>query len=184
MSFFLIINLPFLLYLHWLNIFIYKNSLLFNTFLLILCEFRTIHLYPIQYLLHIYPVLLQSPPSNKITFKSKTKNMTKKKEKKCQCWSCSATQWTTQYTLQPLLLGPHWDSSGISWCPVSWRSCSSGCADPAPPHAPAVHIWGECWGDQLVAHMYACGWSPWQLSLIYTTRAGSPALSWLAHPLQ
>lgn len=146
MSFFLIINLPFLLYLHWLNIFIYTNSLLFNTFLLILCEFRTIHPYRIQYLLHLYPVLLQSPPSNKITFKSKTKkqkqtkNMTKKKEKKCPCRSCSATQWTTQYTLQPLLLGPQWDSSGISCGPVSWRSCSSGCAAPAPPHTPAIHI--------------------------------------------
>lgn len=48
----------------------------------------------------------------------------------------------------PSILGPHWDSTWISHlCLVSWRSCSCGSSGSAPSHSPALHRWGECWGE-------------------------------------
>jgi hypothetical protein len=63
--------------------------------------------------------------------------------------SCKRSlQWVIGLVIGPRLLASatlsvldsHWDSSQISCCPVSWRSCRLGSVEPALSHVPAVHV--------------------------------------------
>jgi hypothetical protein len=80
--------------------------------------------------------------------------------------------------------------SQISYeCPMSWRSCNFGSVGWALLCTSAVNRWGRCWSEEGASNPWIWAWAlypSWsvrQLSCTCTTRASSPALPQLAHPM-
>lgn len=77
------------------------------------------------------------------------------------------------------ILDARWDSSLISRrCPGSWRSCSFGSAGLALHVLQQLRDGVDVGVDQLKA-LDLGSWAAYQRSCTHTTRASSPALTWL-----
>ena len=99
-------------------------------------------------------------------------------------WSCS--RLLVFATLS--MLGLHSNSSWLfCCCRVLWRSCSFGSSGPVPSCAPVDHRWSGCWGRPIHNCCSESGclqaWSTHQVFL-FLTWVSSPALPWLAPPVQ